>query len=80
MWFKTVPRLGAFMAIPIVYNSCLSDEALDAAIADFIKVTAENQSLKQQQAEWEKERELKAEAAKANGETLDEEVKVVEYL
>lgn len=34
MWFKTVPRLGAFMAIPIIYNSCLSDEALDAAIAD----------------------------------------------
>ncbi len=49
MWFKTVPRLGAFMAIPIVYNSCLSDEALDAAVADYIKVTAENQSLRQQQ-------------------------------
>jgi hypothetical protein len=35
MWFRTVPRLGAFMSVPLIYNSCLSDEALDVAIADF---------------------------------------------
>jgi hypothetical protein len=35
MWFKTVPRLGAFMAIPIIYESCLSDDTLDLAIADY---------------------------------------------
>jgi hypothetical protein len=34
MWFKRVPKLGAFLAVPLVYNSCLSDEALEAAIAD----------------------------------------------
>jgi len=35
MWFKRVPRLGSFMAVPLVYLSCLSDEALEAAIVDF---------------------------------------------
>lgn len=34
MWFKTVPRLGSFMSVPLIYKSCLCDEALDAAIAD----------------------------------------------
>jgi len=35
MWFKRVPRLGSFMAVPLVYESCLNDEALEAATADF---------------------------------------------
>lgn len=35
MWFKRVPRLGSFMAVPLAYQSCLSDEALEAALADF---------------------------------------------
>ena len=33
------------MAVPIIYNSVLSDEALDAAIIDYQKVTAENAKL-----------------------------------
>jgi len=38
MHFYKVPRLGAFMAVPLVYNSCLTEEALDNAVADFIDV------------------------------------------
>lgn len=34
MNYQKVPRLGCYMAVPLVYNSCLSDEALDAAVAD----------------------------------------------
>jgi hypothetical protein len=45
MWFKTVPRLGAFMAVPIIYNSCLSEQALEAAIADLQNVTAQNEKI-----------------------------------
>ena len=33
--FKRVPRLGCFMAVPLVYNSCLSNEALEEAIEDY---------------------------------------------
>lgn len=32
IWFKRVPRLGSFLSVPLVYNSCLTDEALEAAI------------------------------------------------
>ena len=32
MHFYRVPRLGAFMAVPLVYNSCLSESALDNAV------------------------------------------------
>jgi hypothetical protein len=37
--FWTVPRLGAFMAVPMIYNSCMTDEALDTAIADWTEVS-----------------------------------------
>lgn len=33
------------MSVPIIYDSCLSDEALDSAITDYLKVTAENERL-----------------------------------
>lgn len=36
--YYKVPRLGAFMAVPLVYNSCLFEDALDNAVADFIDV------------------------------------------
>jgi hypothetical protein len=35
MHFQKVPRLGAYMAVPLVYNNCLSDKAIDAAVEDF---------------------------------------------
>jgi hypothetical protein len=34
MWFKRVPKLGSYMAVPLVYQSCLSDDALENAVAD----------------------------------------------
>jgi len=39
MWFKRVPRLGSFMAVPLVYQSCLTDDALENAITDFQNIT-----------------------------------------
>lgn len=35
MHFEKVPRLGCFMAVPLVYNSCLFNEALEEAIEDY---------------------------------------------
>ena len=35
MHFKKVPRLGCFMAVPLVYNSCLFNDALEEAIEDY---------------------------------------------
>lgn len=39
--FWKVPRLGCFMAVPLVYNSCLSESALDTAIANWGEVSKE---------------------------------------
>lgn len=36
--FWKVPRLGAFMAVPLIYKSCLSEKALDEAILDWAEV------------------------------------------
>ena len=38
MHFYKVPRLGAYMAVPIEYDSCLTVAALDEAVTDFISV------------------------------------------
>lgn len=35
--FYRVPKLGSFMAIPLVYNSCLFEDALDRAVADYLE-------------------------------------------
>lgn len=35
MHFKKVPRLGCFMAVPLVYDSCLFNEALEEAVEDY---------------------------------------------
>ena len=35
MHFYRVPRLGAYMAIPLEYNSCLTEKALDQALNDY---------------------------------------------
>lgn len=37
MHFYKVPRLGSFMAVPLVYNSCMSEDALDNAVNDFLE-------------------------------------------
>jgi hypothetical protein len=38
MHFYKVPKLGSFLAIPIDYNSCLTPDALEAAIQDYYEV------------------------------------------
>lgn len=39
MVFHKVPRLGSYMAVPMVYNSCLFDDALEQAVADQVDVS-----------------------------------------
>jgi hypothetical protein len=50
MHYFRVPRLGSFMAVRLEYNSCLTEEAFDAGVADM-------QSVIQRQAEQDAERE-----------------------
>jgi hypothetical protein len=38
MHFYKVPRLGSYLAIPLVYNSCMFEDALDNAVSDYFAV------------------------------------------
>jgi chromosome condensin MukBEF MukE localization factor len=42
MFFYRVPRLRSFMAIPLVYQSCLFEEALDNAVTDYLQLKVLN--------------------------------------
>ena len=49
MHFFKVPKLGSYLAIRLEYESCLFEEALDAAVVDYVDVR-----LKQKEQEEEK--------------------------
>ena len=55
MHFYKVPRLGCYMAVPLVYSSCLTEEALDAAIADYFEVKRQQMEQDKLRLEWEEE-------------------------
>jgi hypothetical protein len=38
MHFFKVPKLGSYMAIKLEYESCLTEEALSAAVVDYLDV------------------------------------------
>ena len=38
MFYYKFPRLGSYLAIKLEFNSCLSEEALDAAIENYQEV------------------------------------------
>lgn len=35
MNYQRVPKLGSFMAVPLVYKSCLFDESLGESVANW---------------------------------------------
>ena len=68
------------MAIPLVYNSCLQDDALEAAVADYQDVTARKEALDKERAEYEEQLSARKEQAAANGETLEDEERTWEEI
>jgi hypothetical protein len=66
VYFYRVPRLGALLAIPLEYNSCLSEKALDQSIIDYqayLKAVEDQEKVKK---EWDEETEkIKEEKEKA---------------
>lgn len=52
MHFQRVPRLGSFLAVPLVYENCLTDAALDAAVEDFQAVATANEAVNKEKAAY----------------------------
>lgn len=74
MKFFKVPRLGSYLAVRLSYNSCLSEKAVELAIADKIECDHKRE---EQEAE-RKAMEEDAENDKNRDKDDDEEVKVLE--
>lgn len=55
MHFYKVPRLGCFMAVPLSYSSCSTEEALDHAVTDYFDVAKRKEEQQKQIDEWEEE-------------------------
>lgn len=60
-YFK-VPRLGCYMAVPLIYSSCLFPESLDGAIAEYVVYMDKVKKNEEQIKAWEDQcAQLKAE-------------------
>ena len=68
MHFKKVPRLGCFMAVPLVYNSCLFNEALEEAVENYQVVQKEREEQEKLRAEKEEGKEGKEEGGEVENE------------
>lgn len=76
MHFWKVPRLGAFLAVPLVYKSVLFEEAFDAAVADYLDVKKRQADQEREKAEYLEQQEILREEKAKNGEEFVEEEKV----
>ena len=56
MKYYKVPKLGSFMAVPLVYDSCLFESALDNAVTDFIDVKGRKEEQNKLKEEYEEEK------------------------
>jgi len=63
-----VPRLGCFMAIPLVYKSCLNETSLDKALEDYIEILKKLEVQDKEKAEFMEEQEEKKEEKLKAGE------------
>lgn len=73
MHFYQVPRLGCFIAIPLAYNSCLFEDALDNAVLDYITVQKSREEQNKERFEWEDEQNRLREEREKNGEIYEPE-------
>lgn len=70
MHFYKVPRLGAYLAIPLEYNSCLTEKALDQSIIDYNNYIKAVQEQERQKREWDEETERIREEKEKAGESF----------
>ena len=73
MHFQKVPRLGCYMAVPLVYNSCLFNDALEEAVVDYQEITKEREEQDKLKADHEERMEALRQEKANNNEDFDED-------
>ena len=51
--FFVVPRLGSYVAFPLIHRTCLSDAILEQAITDFFTFKQKQEDQEKAKKEWE---------------------------
>ena len=73
MHFFRIPRLGSYIAIPIVYNSCMSDvNSFDLGLEERKKFNEAQEELTKERAAKVEEHEQKAKEMNDNGENTED--------
>lgn len=75
MHFYKVPRLGAYMAVPLEYMSCLSETALDNSVQDYLQVQKAREDQEKAKLEFEEDQHRIREEKERLGESYEPEVK-----
>lgn len=73
MHFFKVPRLGSYLAIKLEYQTCLYEEAFDAAVANYIDVQKNMKEIEEEKVEFENEQAEAKKEAQENGESFEPE-------
>ena len=55
MFYYKYPRLGSYMAIKLEFDSCLSEQAFDAAVENYQEVDQLNVTLEEDKKVWMEE-------------------------
>jgi hypothetical protein len=76
MHFYRVPRLGSFLAIPLEYNSCQTEKALDQALVDYNAYMKAVQEQDRAKKEWDEETERIKEEKERAGESFIQDERV----
>lgn len=80
MHYYQVPRLGSYMAIKLVYNSCLFEDAYDDAISNYEAVNQFKKDQAQEKVDWQNQQdEIARERAELGEEYEPEEKQWPEY-
>jgi cation transport regulator ChaB len=73
MHYQRVPRLGSYMAVPLTYNHCLTDSALDEAVNDHKDVMARRDELEREKKAHEEDQAARKAQAVADEQPFEEE-------
>lgn len=80
MNFQRVPKLGSFMAVPLIYKSCLFDDALSEAVANWQDVKARQEQQELDKENFETQQLLAKDAALAANQEFEPEERVWEEI
>ncbi len=80
MKFYKVPKLGAFMAVPLVYNSCQLEDALDNAVNDYLDCQKRREEQAKLKEEWEEEKARERDEKEKEGVPYEPEEKEFEQI